>query len=193
MITKVKIFGRYWPALLDGSSEISILPARVLLRAKGDGYDIDNKVKELMIDQSTKVYDASGCVMSFLTIVEAGEVTTPVYIAKVEDDLVILGTNTLHRTRYQFRKESEPKKATSVGNQSGEDNPRTGELKMATVKKSEFVALGAVKWVSLTGCKGQSNWMLESSSEMIPSGVLHTDKNGLAEIPVINRSEEAVN
>ncbi|VDO90343.1 unnamed protein product [Heligmosomoides polygyrus] len=51
-ITTVETFGRKWTGLLDTGSEISILPATVLLAAKEDGYDIDREVVEHRMDLS---------------------------------------------------------------------------------------------------------------------------------------------
>ncbi|VDL86008.1 unnamed protein product [Nippostrongylus brasiliensis] len=52
MSTELEVFGRRWKGLLDTGSEISILPPKILLQAKHDGYDIDSDVPEFPIDES---------------------------------------------------------------------------------------------------------------------------------------------
>ncbi|VDP00273.1 unnamed protein product [Heligmosomoides polygyrus] len=53
-------FGRSWVGLLDTGSEISILPAKILLSAQDDGYDIDRIVPEFPMDKSKQIHNASG-------------------------------------------------------------------------------------------------------------------------------------
>lgn len=47
----MELFGREWKGLLDTGSEISIIPAKVILQAQRDGYDIDRDIPEFPIDR----------------------------------------------------------------------------------------------------------------------------------------------
>ncbi|EYC09495.1 hypothetical protein Y032_0060g3149 [Ancylostoma ceylanicum] len=88
MITEVEIVEVKVSGLLDTGSEISIIPGNILLRAKRNGYDIDSKVKEHAIDRSKRVYDASGVLMNFVTVIETAveecagrrKVIAPMYV-----------------------------------------------------------------------------------------------------------------
>ncbi|VDL75196.1 unnamed protein product [Nippostrongylus brasiliensis] len=111
MSTELELFGRKWKGLLDTGSEISIIPAQVLLQAKSDGFDIDSDVPEFSIDDSQRVYDASGNVMHFVTVVEVKlkecgtaerEVRAKAYVTKAGDEEIILGTNVLPQLGYQL-------------------------------------------------------------------------------------------
>ncbi|VDP41602.1 unnamed protein product [Heligmosomoides polygyrus] len=55
---------RKWKGLLDTGSEISIIHAKRLLKAKEDGFDIDHDVAEYPINKALRVYNASGHLMS---------------------------------------------------------------------------------------------------------------------------------
>uniref|UniRef100_A0A183GV61 CCHC-type domain-containing protein n=1 Tax=Heligmosomoides polygyrus TaxID=6339 RepID=A0A183GV61_HELPZ len=113
--TTVEVFGRKWTGLLDTGSEISILPAAVLLKAKEDGYDIDREVVEHRMDRSVRVCDASGRRMGFVTVVEVKlregretvrEAVASMYVTRAMDDFIILGTNVLPTLGYELiRKE----------------------------------------------------------------------------------------
>ncbi|VDP35034.1 unnamed protein product [Heligmosomoides polygyrus] len=97
--TVVEVFGRKWKGLLDTGSEISIIPAKVLLKAKEDGFDIDHDVTEYPIDKALRVYDASGHTMTFVTIVEVPmqeggdtgrKLNLKAYVTKTEDEEIII-------------------------------------------------------------------------------------------------------
>lgn len=112
--TTIEIFGRQWTGLLDTGSEVSIIPAKVLLQAKEDGYDIDRDVVEHEMDQSLQVCDASGEVMSFVTVVEVKmregkdprrEVIAKMHVTRAMDDFIILGTNVLSALGYELRRQ----------------------------------------------------------------------------------------
>ncbi|VDL81456.1 unnamed protein product [Nippostrongylus brasiliensis] len=64
------MFGRTWAGLLDTGSEITILPAEVLLQAKSGGVDTDRDVKECPMEESKPVLYASGARMQFVTVVK---------------------------------------------------------------------------------------------------------------------------
>ncbi|VDL69843.1 unnamed protein product [Nippostrongylus brasiliensis] len=124
---KLELFGRTWMGLLDTGSEISILPAEVLLRARSDGVDIDRDVKECPMEGTKPVLDASGARMQFVTVVEVPvtEVGRPktrveakMHLSKRTGE-VIIGTNLLPLLGYELSWQ-EPKQGFGVASDQGE-------------------------------------------------------------------------
>ncbi|VDP24061.1 unnamed protein product [Heligmosomoides polygyrus] len=66
-ITKVKILGREFSALLDTGSEISILPEAILRQLRKEGC----RITEIAVDSARKIRDASGDHMKFMWFPEA--------------------------------------------------------------------------------------------------------------------------
>ncbi|EYC41768.1 hypothetical protein Y032_0557g3390 [Ancylostoma ceylanicum] len=131
-MVQLGIFGRVWPGLLDTGSEISILPAKVLLQAKADGLDIDNEVAEYPIDNAKRVYDASGSRMSFITIVDVNirerdgtcDVMSKMYVSRSDEYWVIIGSNVLPRLGYQLVRETEGKGEHRLSPPANEPPPK---------------------------------------------------------------------
>ncbi|EYB92571.1 hypothetical protein Y032_0192g1355 [Ancylostoma ceylanicum] len=129
---------------LDIESKMSILPARVLMQAKRDGYDIDNEVMEHKIHMSKRVYDTSGSVMTFVTIVEIQEtllggkrVLNQMYMTSADEDVVILRTNVLPHLGYKLVEGMMPSRK----------NSNEPETHVARIGQRIYVAPGSVKWV----------------------------------------------
>ncbi|KAL6729626.1 hypothetical protein Aduo_000666 [Ancylostoma duodenale] len=202
MTTTINIFGRTRTGLLDTGSGISILPARVLLQAKRDEYDIDKEVVEHKIDMSKRLYDASGSVMTFVTIVEvmiqetqpgSPQVLNQMYVTSAEENLVTLGTNVLPHLGYKLVKGMMPgtQVADDVHVTTGIQEPEP-EFRISRIGQRAYVAPGSVKGVKLTSCcREEADWLLESSSAMITAGVCRTDVDGSVEVPVVNWTMEA--
>ncbi|EYC34920.1 hypothetical protein Y032_1273g3795, partial [Ancylostoma ceylanicum] len=204
MVTEVEILGIKVSALLDTGSEISIVPGNVLLRAKRNGCDIDTLVREHEIDRSKRVYDASGVLMKFITIIEASvkdrrgspQITIPMYVSNSNDRMIILGTNALaslgyqlvcRGTPYKMRPQECPTRFWSQTEKMEEDKQR-----VALVSQRTYLPPSAVGWVKLTGCEQGRDWMLNSSADLIHAGVCRADGDGMVTVPVVNRSDEPI-
>ncbi|KAK6055362.1 hypothetical protein COOONC_07133 [Cooperia oncophora] len=153
MTVELELLGIKARGLLDTGSEITILPGKVLLRAKRAGFDIDRALVEHEIDQTKRVYDASGSAMQFVAVLEV-----------------------------PIRDCSSGRKLTREGRPL--DNPTKTETGAWNLQK--------VVWVQLTGCDKDADWLLDSGIQLIHSGVCHVKKDGLVEVPVINRSSAPV-
>ncbi|WKX95827.1 hypothetical protein Q1695_012348 [Nippostrongylus brasiliensis] len=201
MSTELELFGRKWKGLLDTGSEISIIPAQVLLQAKSDGFDIDSDVPEFSIDDSQRVYDASGNAMHFVTVVEvklkecgtAGrEVRAKAYVTKAGDEEIILGTNVLPQLGYQLVRVAGDDKAyetrDKVAQRQFDDGRKVPTV--ATVARRSYIAPGTVQWITLRGCASNADSLLNSNTERIFSGVVRSDAKGCVEVPVINRGSD---
>lgn len=204
--TVVNVFGRKWTGLLDTGSEVSIIPAKVLLKAKEDGHDIDREVVEHHLDPSMRVYDAAGKIMRFVTVVEVKlkegsdyqrEVVAKMLVSRATDDLIILGTNVLPSLGYELERRERDKPALGPETEMVENRYNENELptdrresKTACVARRTYLAPGAVVWVGLRGCDPKAEYMLASTHELIYSGVCSVGASGVVEVPVVNRSEE---
>ncbi|KAK6059634.1 hypothetical protein COOONC_02733 [Cooperia oncophora] len=113
----------------------------------------------------------------------------------VKDDMVILGTNVLPMFGYQLTREGRPldnPTKTETGAWLQEVVPTIPNPTVAKVARREYIAPGAMSWVQLTGCDKDADWLLDSGIQLIHSGVCHVKKDGLVEVPVINRSSAPV-
>ncbi|VDL75148.1 unnamed protein product [Nippostrongylus brasiliensis] len=203
--TTVEMFGRKWTGLLDTGSEVSIIPAEVLLMAKEDGFDIDREVVEHRVDQSVRICDASGEVMRFVALVEVKvkevpgtrEVVAKMYVTAVRGSVLILGTNVLPALGYALRKQET---GGGIDSQTGkaregdltEDMGRRTRTKLACVARRAYIAPGALDWVQLQGCEQGEECMLTTSHALVQSGVCKAGNDGMVEVPVVNRSQEPV-
>ncbi|KAK6053331.1 zinc knuckle, partial [Cooperia oncophora] len=203
MTVELELLGIKARGLLDTGSEITILPGKVLLRAKRAGFDIDRALVEHEIDQTKRVYDASGSAMQFVAVLEVPirdcssgrKVSALVHVSRVKDDMVILGTNVLPMFGYQLTREGRPldnPTKTETGAWLQEVVPTIPNPTVAKVARREYIAPGAMSWVQLTGCDKDADWLLDSGIQLIHSGVCHVKKDGLVEVPVINRSSAPV-
>ncbi|KAK6043702.1 hypothetical protein COOONC_18792 [Cooperia oncophora] len=203
MTVELELLGIKARGLLDTGSEITILPGKVLLRAKRAGFDIDRALVEHEIDQTKRVYDASGSAMQFVAVLEVPirdcssgrKVSALVHVSRVKDDMVILGTNVLPMFGYQLTREGRPldnPTKTETGAWLQEVVPTIPNPTVAKVARREYIAPGAMSWVQLTGCDKDADWLLDSGIQLIHSGVCHVKKDGPVEVPVINRSSAPV-
>ncbi|VDO35329.1 unnamed protein product, partial [Heligmosomoides polygyrus] len=217
MTTVVELFGRSWIGLLDTGSEISILPAKILLSAQDDGYDIDRIVPEFPMDKSKQIHNASGSVMQFTALVEVqlkelaaqGKyIKARVHVSKVDDDVVILGTNVLPLLGYRLVREGDsslgtPNQAPSQVRESlsvAKPQPAGTEEKegvresprVARIARRAYLAPGAVSWVKLAGGVSSSECLLESGKDLIHTGVCRVERDGTAEVLVANTTEQAM-
>ncbi|KAK6056783.1 zinc knuckle [Cooperia oncophora] len=184
--TKVTVFGKVWPALLDTGSEISILPLKVLQQIESKG----RRLREYPVDQNKKILDASGNPMKFRKIVEVplkegseGEIILQMHVSVEKGHLLVLGTNALQALNY-----------TLVRLPNGEDRQGKANvvrgLDKATVCKRAYVAPGELKWVTIKGGARDTERVFHSSCKWIRSGLCTVDEAGVAEIPVWNVSTE---
>ncbi|VDO64871.1 unnamed protein product [Heligmosomoides polygyrus] len=103
-------------ALFDTGSQISILPLKILLEAQESGFDLDTDVEEIKAASKEPVYDASGNEMKFLGAVVAtvtrhgaSPQRVAMFVRKSKDDIVILGTNALHKLNMVLQKKEKGK------------------------------------------------------------------------------------
>ncbi|VDO66465.1 unnamed protein product [Heligmosomoides polygyrus] len=198
--TSIEVFGRKWKGLLDTGSEVSIIPANVLLTAMEDGYDIDREVVEHPMDKSLRVCDASGKLMRFVAIVEvkvresgepAREVAAKMYVTRPMEDVLILGTNVLPALGYTLTKHVRCGDQGDGGNRSRDAKSTTGKQdRVAYVERRTYVAPGSVSWVRLKGCDQRKECLLISTHGMLRSGVCKVGADGVVEVPVLNGQEE---
>ncbi|WKX98818.1 hypothetical protein Q1695_014030 [Nippostrongylus brasiliensis] len=200
--TKLEIFGRTWMGLLDTGSEISILPAEILLQAQRDGVDIDHEVKECPMEKAKPVQDASGARMQFVTVVEVpvtevGRGSPPVdakmHVSKRIGE-VIIGTNMLPLLGYELRR-LEPQPVAGAASQKrrceGRDNANRIEAVSASVVQRTYLAPGAATWLRLEGCEANRECLFDSKHAGMYSGWCRTDHLGQVTVPVVNRTSEA--
>ncbi|VDP59088.1 unnamed protein product [Heligmosomoides polygyrus] len=115
-IGKVSLLELSKRALFDTGSQISILPIKILLEAQESGFDLDTDVEEIKAAGKEPVYDASGNEMKFLGAVVAtvtrhgaSPQRVAMFVRKSEDDIVILGTNALHKLNMVLQKKEKEK------------------------------------------------------------------------------------
>ncbi|KAK6061747.1 zinc knuckle, partial [Cooperia oncophora] len=173
--TKVTIFGKVWPALLDTGSEISILPLKVLQQIESKG----RRLREYPVDQNKKILDASGNPMKFRKIVEVplkegseGEIILQMHVSVEKGHLLVLGTNALQALNY-----------TLVRLPNGEDRQEKANVvrgvDKATVCRRAYVAPGELKWVTIKGGARDTERLQVDSF-----GLCVVDEVGVAKIPV---------
>ncbi|RCN25915.1 zinc knuckle, partial [Ancylostoma caninum] len=204
MVTEVEVLGIKVSALLDTGSEISIISGNVLLRAQRNGCDIDTLVREHEIDRSKRVYDASGVVMEFITIIEASikdrrgrsQITIPMYVSNTNDKMIILGSNALASLGYQLVCRGKPYKMRPqeclTRFRSQTEKMEGDKQRVALVSQRTYLPPSAVGWVKLTGCEQGKDWMLNSSADLIHAGVCRADDDGMVTVPVVNKSDEPI-
>ncbi|VDL69430.1 unnamed protein product [Nippostrongylus brasiliensis] len=178
----VSIFGMKVKALIDTGSVVSIVPTTLLKQAKDRGFDLDKEAEIVENDQKSRVFDASGNLMSFLAVINAevrihgaGIARTSLHVQKSVDNLLLLGTNaldalgvhlTFKRSDGLLRKEPriEPAKAT----------------------KRHIIPPGLTAVVEVGSEKECGERIFWSKDSRIKSGVCLL-KEGNAEISVANR------
>ncbi|KAL6730279.1 hypothetical protein Aduo_001262 [Ancylostoma duodenale] len=198
-VVQLEIFGRMWPGLLDTGSEISILPAKVLLQAGADGVDIDSDVVEHAMDKSKHVYDASGSWMSFVAVVEvniresAGNdvVRGRMHVSKSHEDMDIIGTNVLLRLGYKLVREPRLKVRHSSPTAPKPSAMQTNRH-AAVVAQRAYILPRTVGCVRLKGCARRRDWMLNASVAMIESRAWRADEEGIVKVPVVNRTHRPI-
>ncbi|VDL81868.1 unnamed protein product [Nippostrongylus brasiliensis] len=204
--TVVEAFGKKWTGLLDTGSEISIIPAAVLLAAKESGVSIDREVVEHPTDSSIRVCDASGSIMSFVALVEVNlkegndaqrEIVARMYVTKTMDDCIILGTNVLPALGCELSRHgaTDPAEVKQNGRQAKRGktcNIYVDEnvLSTACVAERVFVATGATSWAKLRGCGRRADTMLTSAHQLIHSGICRIEEDGTVKVAVVNRGLE---
>ncbi|KAL6733855.1 hypothetical protein Aduo_004466 [Ancylostoma duodenale] len=198
-VAQLEIFGRMWPGILDTGSEISILPAKVLLQAEADGVDIDSDVVEHAMDKSKHVYDASGSRMSSVTVVEVNLresdrsdiVRSRMHVSKSHEDMVIIGTNVLPRLGYKLVRETRLKVRHSSPSAT-KPSAMQKNRHAAVVVQRAYIAPRTVGCVRLKGCARRRNLMLNASIAMIESRAWRADEEGIVKVPVVNRTHRPV-
>uniref|UniRef100_W6NCX6 Zinc finger domain containing protein n=1 Tax=Haemonchus contortus TaxID=6289 RepID=W6NCX6_HAECO len=99
MTATVKVLGLSCTALLDTGSQISIIPLEVL---RVSGFNVNQDIEKLPLENQSPIYDASGNKMQFEGAVklplelEGGEKQrVALFVRAGGDDTLILGTNAL--------------------------------------------------------------------------------------------------
>ncbi|VDP14691.1 unnamed protein product [Heligmosomoides polygyrus] len=149
-----------------------------LLTAMDDGYDIDREVVEHPMDKSLRVCNASGKVMRFVAIVEvkvresgepAQEVVAKMYVTRVMEDVLILGTNVLNALGYTLTKHVRCSDQDNDGTRNRDAISTTGkQARVAYGVPTNLDAWNAAIWVCKVGA----------------------DADGVVEVPVLNGQEE---
>ncbi|KAL6738674.1 hypothetical protein Aduo_012197 [Ancylostoma duodenale] len=198
-VVQLEIFGRMWPGILDTESEVSILPAKVLLQAEADGVDIDSDVVEHAMDKSKHVYDASGSRISFVTIAEVNireshrsdVVRSKMHVSKSHEDMVIIGTNVLPRLGYKLVRE--PRLTVRHSSPSAmKPSAMQTNRHAAVVAQRAYIPPRTVGCVRLKGCARRRDWMLNASVAMIESRAWRADEEGIVKVPVVNRTHRPI-
>ncbi|EYC04907.1 hypothetical protein Y032_0085g1856 [Ancylostoma ceylanicum] len=194
---QVEILGKQWTALLDTGSEISILPVQVLRQALDRGVNIDQEVREVEMDETRNIVDASGNSMTFfalvvLPITECGDqgrtITASMYVTEKGDNMVIIGTNLLHLLGYHLQKVGGG--IVCRGNDSSTQDDLASIQRDATVSHRVYIPPGKLGWLRLEGCGEVKTKFLRSDEEAIASGICSSDGTGAVELPVVNNMVE---
>ncbi|RCN26626.1 zinc knuckle, partial [Ancylostoma caninum] len=203
--TSVEIFGRKWSALLDTGSEVSILPARILKQAMRDGINIDEEVQELPLDTTTRVVDASGNAMKFLTVVrvdikedgaKSSLAKVSMHVSQGEVGTLVLGTNALPALGYRLvRKQGQRARRIKRDEKAAvrilaEDAEEKAIRCNAVVAERTYVAPGEMKPVRVTGAKASGDKLFCSEIHVIQTGLCSLEEHGSTTILVVNTGLE---
>ncbi|VDL83425.1 unnamed protein product [Nippostrongylus brasiliensis] len=201
-VTDVVIKDRRWRALLDTGSEISIMPVGVYNHIKKLGAE----TKELPVDTSKRIFDASGNRMTFeavadVALVEGGrEATLRFHVSRQKGNTIVIGTNALPtlgytlvmRGREQHTKLD--KKSSDGGDQRKGEQARKNiaaqqERTKVVVCKRAYVAPGQTRTIAVQG-QGPKEAMFLSSATCIQSGLCRVDEKGISCVRVQNNTED---
>ncbi|XGW25479.1 hypothetical protein V3C99_006696, partial [Haemonchus contortus] len=174
------------PTLLDTGSTISIVPARVLARAKDRGFDVD-RLELIKDDKNVPVYDASNNRMKFMGAVrimvelEGGRSSdVAFYIVDSCDDEVLLGTNALSDLGVDL---------TISQDRTGIRRERGVETQTITVAKRMYIPPYTAKIVKARcDIEGQATeGVVWPSRKGLGCGIFK-DRDHQLEIPAVNNS-----
>ncbi|KHJ86692.1 hypothetical protein OESDEN_13549 [Oesophagostomum dentatum] len=113
-VIEAKVLGRTRRVLLDTRSQISIIPLKMLIKARDDGYDLNSNVEEVLLTSSKPICDASGNQMQFKGAVKVAASlgkTAPqmivMFVQETEDDTLVFGrlyrsSGSMHEPIHRF-------------------------------------------------------------------------------------------
>ncbi|VDL70575.1 unnamed protein product [Nippostrongylus brasiliensis] len=117
---QVQLLGMTRTALLDTGSQVSIIPLQVFVAARESGFDLDSDVEEIEVDESKRVYDASGNPMAFkgavkLTLQASNGLKRRIgfFVRPGDDAMIVLGTNALSQLGWVLSPDLCPSKKRS--------------------------------------------------------------------------------
>ncbi|KAK6026293.1 hypothetical protein OSTOST_07765 [Ostertagia ostertagi] len=204
-MVKLQCLGLEIPAMIDTGSQLTIMPLSFLLKAKDAGVDMDALCKKVQAEE-LEVYDASGNRMDFLGCMETKlkliggrECSVQMHVKRLRDEAVLLGTNALEALGVKILIYSKPeqqfqpqKMAKRTQEQSRSKRKRIAPQKaaMAVVAERTYVKPGNCSLIQVR-CEHQiGDAVLWSHNNLIESGVCSISEKGVAEVPVLNNSEE---
>ncbi|EYB94480.1 hypothetical protein Y032_0171g322 [Ancylostoma ceylanicum] len=166
MVANVRLLGLSRKALLDTGSQISIIPLEMFQASLASGFNLDEDVEEIPIDQQVPVYDASGNKMRFkgavrLTLqLESGtKQRIALFVMAGGDGMLVLGTNALTKLGINLMSATETLPSGIVEKTSNKPDatvrsakrPRRRKLQAeaATVAKRVYLRPGETKMLSI--------------------------------------------
>ncbi|KAK5976066.1 hypothetical protein GCK32_013968 [Trichostrongylus colubriformis] len=207
-MVRLQCLGLELPAMIDTGSQLTIMPLSFLLKAREAGGDMDTLCKEVKAEQ-LEVFDVSGNQMDFLGCMETkmelvggNRGIIQMHIKRLRDEVVLLRINALEVLGVKITISSTNQAQTQAKQKSARDE-RSGNLfkerretpqatSMAVIAKRSYVKPRNCGTIQVRSGHKPGDAVLWSHDDRIQSGVCAISKEGVAEVPVLNNSEEPV-
>ncbi|KHJ84598.1 zinc knuckle, partial [Oesophagostomum dentatum] len=156
LLVPVRTMNMTVQALLDTGSETSIAPLSLFKRAKDNGADLDAFVERVPRMTKVTIRDASGNKMEVLDSIRlvvnifGRTEKLAMYVSRSPNDVLILGTNVLHRLALKLMQGQSP--TNLLSNSSNEQT-----VYPAVVKKRIYVPPGGRKMVTVAYLQGNTD------------------------------------